>query len=180
MATCPVARARVVIGLFRSSRRGPVAPSILDRGIAAPSLLAQVAIHKYVDHLPLYRQEAIFARHGIELHRRTLAEWIGVIGLRLQPLVDALRTKLLQSSILHADETPVAQLDPGAGKTKRAYLFAYRSTGDRPIVVFDYCQSRAGQHAADFLGTWKGALMVDDYAGYKALIEKNRLTELAC
>ena len=61
----------------------PVAPSILDRGMAAPSLLAQVAIQKYVDHLPLYRQEAIFVRHGIELHRRTLAEWIGVIGLRL-------------------------------------------------------------------------------------------------
>jgi transposase len=157
----------------------PVAPAILDRGIAAPGLLAQVAIQKYTDHLPLYRQEAIFARHGITLSRTTLAEWIGVIGLRLQPLVDALRARLLQSPVLHADETPVAQLDPGAGKTKRAYLFAYRSTGEQPIVVFDYCASRAGKHAADFLGDWKGALMVDDYGGYKALFAGG-ITELAC
>lgn len=156
----------------------PVAPAILDGGMAAPGLLAQVAIQKYQDHLPLYRQEAIFARHGIELKRTTLAEWIGVIGVRLQPLVDRLREKLLTSPVLHADETPVAQLDPGAGKTKRAYLFAYRSTGDPPIVIFDYCASRAGQHAADFLGDWHGALMVDDYGGYKQLFP--RVTELAC
>ncbi|HET8942556.1 MAG TPA: IS66 family transposase, partial [Rudaea sp.] len=174
----------------------PVAPSILDRGMAAPGLLAQVAIQKYTDHLPLYRQETIFARHGIGLSRTTLAEWIGVIGLRLQPLVDTLRAKLLESRVLHADETPVAQLDPGAGKTKRAYLFAYaghgwpsdagaggaaaaRVTGDKPIVIFDYCPSRAGKHAADFLGDWQGALMVDDYSGYKALFGEN-ITELAC
>jgi transposase len=158
----------------------PVAPSILDRGLAAPGLLAQVAIQKYADHLPLYRQEAIFARHGIEIGRTTLAEWTGVIGLRLQPLVDALRIKLLQCPVLHADETPVAQLDPGAGKTKRTYLFAYRSTGKAPIVVFDHCPSRAGRHAEAFLGPWNGALMVDDYAGYKALFEKGGITELAC
>lgn len=157
----------------------PVAPSILDRGIAAPGLLAQVVIHKYADHLPLYRQEAIFARSGIEIGRTTLAEWIGVVGLRLQPLVDALQTRLLQSPVLHADETPLAQLDPGTGKTRRTYLFAYRSTGPRPIVVFDACQSRAGKHAAAFLGDWKGALMVDDYAGYKTLFEHG-ITELAC
>ena len=157
----------------------PVAPSILDRGIAAPGLLAQVVIQKYTDHLPLYRQEAIFARAGIELSRTTLAEWIGVVGLRLQPLVDVLKAKLRASPILHADETPVAQLDPGRGQTKRAYLFAYRSPGDRPIVVFDYCPSRAGKHAAAFLEDWKGALMVDDYAGYKALFASG-ITELAC
>ncbi|MBA8885607.1 transposase [Dokdonella fugitiva] len=158
----------------------PVAPSILDRGLAAPGLLAQVVIQKYADHLPLYRQEAIFARHGIEIGRTTLAEWTGVIGLRLQPLVDALRRKLLQCPVLHADETPVAQLDPGAGKTRRTYLFAYRSTGPRPIVVFDHCPSRAGKHAAAFLGEWNGALMVDDYAGYKALFDQGGITELAC
>lgn len=157
----------------------PVASSILDRGIAAPGLLAQVVIQKYTDHLPLYRQQAIFARHGIELSRSTLAEWIGVVGVRLQPLVEALKTKLLTEPILHADETPVAQLDPGAGKTKRAYLFAWRSAHTEPIVVFDYCPSRAGKHAQAFLGEWKGALMVDDYVGYKALFATG-ITELAC
>ena len=188
----------------------PVAPAILDRSLAAPGLLAQVVIQKYVDHLPLYRQEAIFARSGIELSRTTLAEWIGVVGLRLQPLVDALKTQLRTEPILHADETPVAQLDPGAGKTKRAYLFAYAAQGGAsvasagcagataaqgwasvasaeatrnprtaPIIVFDYCTSRAGKHAAAFLGDWKGALMVDDYAGYKHLFGPS-ITELGC
>ena len=170
----------------------PVAPAILDRGLAAPGLLAQVVIQKYTDHLPLYRQEAIFARSGIELSRTSLAEWIGVVGLRLQPLVDALRSQLLNEPIVHADETPVAQLNPGAGKTKRAYLFAYAAQGwardeddenakatQAPIIVFDYCASRAGKHAKDFLGDYAGALMVDDYAGYKALFTKT-ITELGC
>ena len=157
----------------------PVAPAIIDRGLAAPGLLAQVVVHKYVDHLPLYRQEAIFARHGLDLSRTVLAEWIGKIGVALQPLVEALRARLLSAPVLHADETPVAQLDPGAGKTKRAYLFVYRRAGPRPIVVFDYAASRAGKHAAAFLGPWQGALMVDDYAGYKALFARG-ITELGC
>ncbi len=157
----------------------PVAPAILDRSIAAPGLLAQVVIAKHVDHLPLYRQEAIYQRSGMEIGRTTLAEWCGMVGLRLQPLVDALRTELLQSAVLHADETPVAQLDPGAGKTKRAYLFAYRTAEANPIVVFDYAASRSGKHAAAFLGDWRGALMVDDFAGYKALFAQG-VTELGC
>ena len=157
----------------------PVAPTIIDRGEVAPGLLAHLAIQKYADHLPLYRQEAIFARHGVPLARSTLAEWIGHTGVALQPLVDALRAKLLAAPILHADETPVRQLAPGTGGTRRAYLFAYRSSGPRPIVIFDYCATRAGQHAADFLGAWKGALMVDDYGGYKALFRAG-VTELGC
>lgn len=157
-----------------------VAPSVLDRGIAAPGLLAQVVIAKYVDHLPLYRQEAIHARSGIEIGRNTLAEWCGVVGLRLQPLVDALRSELLDATVLHADETPVAQLDPGAGKTKRAYLFAYRTAAEaNPIVVFDYAANRSGKHAANFLGEWRGALMVDDFSGYKALFAHG-VAELGC
>jgi transposase len=157
----------------------PVAPAIIDRGIAAPGLLAQVLIGKYVDHLPLYRQEAIFARSGVEIGRNTLADWIGACGVALQPLVAAMRNELLAQPILHADETPVAQLDPGAGKTKRAYLFAYRSGSGPPIVVFDYCASRSGKHAGRFLGVWRGALMVDDYSGYKTLFASG-MTELAC
>lgn len=157
----------------------PVAPAVIDRGMAGPSVLAQLTIAKYVDHLPLYRQEAIFQRHGIELSRTTLSEWIGRIGVTLEPLAHRLRERLLLHRILHADETPVQQLDPGSGKTKRAYLFAYRSGEGEPIVVFDYCQSRAGAHARSVLGHWRGALMVDDFSGYKALFDAG-ITELAC
>ena len=101
------------------------------------------------------------------------------MGSALQPLFHALRIQLLTAPVLHADETPVAQLDPGAGKIKRAYLFVYRRAGPYPIVLFDYGPTRAGKHAAAFLGDWKGALMVDDYAGYKALFAKG-VTELGC
>jgi len=83
---------------------------------------------------------------------------------------------------LHADETPVQQLDPGKGKTRRAYLWAYRSNdlaGGPSMVVFDYHTSRSGQHAREFLGDWQGHLMVDDYAGYKALLGP-RCIEQAC
>lgn len=158
----------------------PVAAAILDRSFAAPGLMAYVVTSKYVDHLPLYRLEAIFTRNGIEISRTTLAEWVGVVGVRLQPLVDAMRLELLGCEVLHADETPVAQLDPGAGKTRQAYLFAYRSaSADAPIVIFDYCTSRSGKHAGGFLEGWKGALVVDDYAGYKALF-KQGIAELGC
>lgn len=157
----------------------PVPAAILDRSQAAPSLLAQVVVAKYLDHLPLYRQEALYARSGIELSRSTLAEWVGAVGVALQPLVEALREELLTSPVLHADETPVAQLEPGLGKTKRAYLFAYRRPGPTPLIVFDYCQSRSGTHARRFLGEWRGALMVDDFAGYKALFADG-VTELGC
>lgn len=157
----------------------PVAPTVIDRGIAAPELLAQVLVSKYVDHLPLYRQEAIYARSGVELSRSTLAEWIGACGVALQPLVDRLRSELRQHPVLHADETPVALLAPGAGQTRRSYLFAYRSGIGPPIVVFDFCTSRSGEHARRFLGGYRGALMVDDYAGYKALFAAG-VTELGC
>jgi transposase len=100
----------------------------------------------------------------------------------LTPLAERLAEMLKRENVLHADETPVAQLDPGAGKTKRAYLWAYHSNrlaAGPPIVVFDYQASRSGSHASDFLSGWQGHLMVDDYAGYKALF-RSGITELAC
>lgn len=159
-----------------------VPPAIIDGGMAAPGLLTWIIISKFVDHLPLYRLEQIATRQDVPLSRSTLAEWVGRVGVALQPLVDRLAVLLRQRPVLHADETPVAQLDPGRGKTQRAYLWAYRSndlgTGP-PIVVFDYQTSRSGSHARDFLTGWQGHLMVDDYAGYKALF-RNGVIELAC
>ena len=159
-----------------------IPPAIIDGGMAATGLLAWLATSKFLDHLPLYRLEQIGARQGVPLARSTLADWIGRIGVALQPLADRLAELLRQRSVLHADETPVQQLDPGMGKTKRAYLWAYRSNDlepGPPIVVFDYQTSRSGSHAAAFLRSWRGALMVDDFSGYKALF-KIGMTELAC
>ena len=160
----------------------PLPAQVIDKGVAAPGLLAQVLISKYQDHQPLYRQETLYQRSGIALSRSTLAGWVGACGVALQPLVDALAAHLRGHTVLHADETPVAVLAPGAGRTHRAYLWAYRSgpLHTAPAVVFDFQMSRAGKHAQAFLAGYSGALMVDDYAGYKALFAAGAVTELAC
>ena len=159
----------------------PVDPHIIDKGIPTTGLLAQVLVAKYADHLPLYRQEAIFGRAGLAIPRSTLAQWVGACGVQLQPLVDAMRNELLQHRVLHADETPVSMLKPGNGKTHRAYLWAY-ATGafeNTRAVVYDFCESRAGEHARTFLGDWKGSLVCDDFSGYKALLAAG-VTEVGC
>ena len=162
----------------------PIPAAVIQGSLAAPGLHAWVATQKFLDHLPLYRIEQISDRYGVPIARSTLAEWIGRLGVALQPLADRLGELLRQRAILHADETPVPQLDPGRGKTKRAYLWAYRSNDlegnrDPPILVFDYQTSRSGTHAQHFLCNWRGSLMVDDYGGYKALFQGG-ITELGC
>ena len=166
--------------------QAPVPAHVIDKGIPTAGLLAQVLVAKYADHLPLYRQESIFARAGLALPRSTLAQWVGQCGVQLQPLVDALRAELLTHSVLHADETPVAMLKPGHGKTHRAYLWSYCTTAynDTRAVVFDFADSRGGQHARDFLGLpgeggWSGSLVCDDFSGYKACFEMG-VTETGC
>ena len=161
--------------------QAPVPAQVIDKGIPTAGLLAQVLVAKYADHLPLYRQEEIFDRAGYAIPRSTLAQWVGVCGVQLQPLVDALKAVLLERQVLHADETPVAMLKPGNGKTHRAYLWSYCSTqyDDIKGVVYDFAESRGGRHAREFLGDWKGKLVCDDYAGYKALFEHG-VTEVGC
>ena len=166
--------------------QAPVAPHIIDKGIPTAGLLAQVLVAKFLDHLPLYRQERIFERAGLAIARSTLAQWVGECGAQLQPLVDALTAELLKHEVLHADETPVAMLKPGNGKTHRAYLWSYCTTryNETRAVVFDFAESRAGLHAREFLGLpsdhgWRGKLVCDDYSGYKQLLTMG-VTEAGC
>jgi transposase len=161
--------------------QAPVPAHIIDKGIPTTGLLAQVLVAKYIDHQPLYRQQSIFERAGLGIPRSTLAQWVGACGVQLQPLVDALKNELLQHTVLHADETPVAMLKPGNGKTHRAYLWSWCTGAFEPMkaVVFDFADSRAGRHAKDFLGAWRGSLVCDDYAGYKALFDGG-ITEAGC
>jgi transposase len=161
--------------------QAPVPAQIIDKGIPTAGLLAQVLVAKYSDHLPLYRQERIFGRAGVEIPRSTLAQWVGICGVQLQPLVDALKTKILSHSVVHADETPVEMLKPGNKKTHRAYLWAYAPGAFEELkaVVYDFCESRAGEHARNFLGKWRGSLVCDDYAGYKAGFVSG-ITEAGC
>lgn len=161
--------------------QAPMPAHIIDKGIAGTGLLAQVLINKFSDHLPLYRQQAIFKREGVHVPRSTMAQWVGQCGHQLQPLVDTLRRCVLGHGVLHADETPVRMLDPGSGKTHKAYLWAYAPGKFESLqaVVYDFHEGRAGEFARQFLGDWKGKLVVDDYSGYKASFRQG-ITEIGC
>jgi transposase len=161
--------------------QAPVPAQVIDKGVPTAGLLAQVLVAKYSDHQPLYRQEAIFGRAGVAIPRSTLAQWVGACGVRLQPLVDALKAVLLERPVLHADETPVAMLTPGKGKTHRAYIWSYSSTQFDCVraVVYDFADSRAAAHPKQFLEGWSGKLVCDDYSGYKGLFAA-AITEVGC
>ncbi|NLC35039.1 MAG: IS66 family transposase [Alcaligenaceae bacterium] len=161
--------------------QAPMPAQVIDKGIATSGLLAHVLVAKYADHLPLYRQAQIYARAGVKIPRSTLAEWVGVCGVRLQPLVDALRAAILNEPVVHADETPVQVLQPGSKKAHRAYLWAYAPGAfqDLKAVVYDFTEGRSGAHARAFLGDWRGELICDDYSGYKACFQQG-MAEVGC
>lgn len=149
----------------QTATQAPVAAHFISKGVPTAGLLAQVLVAKYPDHQPLYRKDNISGRAGLAIPRSTLAHWVGTCGAWLQPLVDALKTEVLGHRVLHGDETPVAVLKPGNGKTHRAYLWAYAPGAfeDMRAVVY-FCAYQAGEHARAFLGDGHGSLICDDYA----------------
>ena len=144
---------------------------MIDKGIPAAGLLAQVVVAKHDDHLPLYRQTEIYARSGVHIPRSSMAQWVGICGLRLAPLAEALKDFILGHGVVHADETPLQLLAPRHGKTKRAYMWVYRTTNfvAQRAVLFDFCASRSGEHPRRVLEGFAGTLVSDDYSGYHAL-----------
>ena len=166
--------------------QAPVPAQVIDKGIPTAGLLAQVLVAKFLDHLPLYRQERIFERAGHLIARSTLAQWVGECGAQLQPLVDALSAELLRHGVLHADETPVGMLKPGNGKTHKAYVWTYCTTSFNPTkaVVFNFAETRSGENVRTFLRQdseqgWTGTLVTDGFSGYRATFERG-VTEAGC
>ena len=164
-------RGKYVCACCQTIQAAPMPAQIIDKGIPAPGLLAQVVVAKHDDHLPLYRQTEIYARSGVHIPRSSMAQWIGICGLRLAPLAQALREFIIGHGVVHADETPVSLLAPGKGKTKRAYVWVYRTTNfaARRAVLFDFSVSRGGDNARRVLQGFGGTLMSDDFSGYHAL-----------
>jgi len=166
----------------------PADPQIIDGGIAASGFIAHTLISRFVDHLPYYRQETINARSGVHTPRSTLASMSGRGGAALEPLYEVQKRFVLSCPVLHADETPVSMLDPGAGKTKRAYIWAYaRGELDaQPGVIYQFCLGRGSQYPVAFLGPpqgppgappsdqalWNGTLVCDQYAGYDRALDR--------
>lgn len=162
-------------------RQAPSVPEIVEGGIAASGLLAHTVISRFVDHLPYYRQETINARSGVHTPRSTLAAGAGQVGAALEPLYELHKRFILECRVLHADETPVALLDPGAGKTRRAYMWAYaRSWHDAvPGVIYQFCRGRGAQYPVAFLEgddrpgerRWCGTLLTDRYGAYDTVVD---------
>ncbi|MCW5617587.1 MAG: IS66 family transposase [Rhodocyclaceae bacterium] len=158
----------------------------IERALPGPALLAHVLVGKFCDHLPLYRQSAIYARSGIELERSTLADWVGQSAQLLAPLVESLRCHVLAADKVHADDTPLPVLAPGQGRTKTARLWTYvrddrpAGSNDPPAVWFAYSPDRKGEHPQRHLRTFTGILQADAYAGFNAIYATGRVHEAAC
>ncbi len=140
----------------------PPAPAPIARGLAGPGLLAHVAVSKYQDHLPLHRQEHIFARLGLELSRSTMADWMGAIADLLAPVYEALKRDLLASGVIGADETKLPVQGEKDGRLDLAWLWTYASA-EKSIVLFDFAGTRGSKEPLRFLDGWKGTLLTDDY-----------------
>jgi transposase len=155
--------------------QAPAPAHLIESGLPTEALLAQIAVAKYADGLPLYRQEAIYARDGVDLDRSLMAQWMGKVGFELQPLADYVLEKIKQGERIFADETTLPTLAPGTGKTEKAWLWAY-ARDDRPfggigppMVAYRFEDSRGGACAERHLAGFAGILQVDGYAAYNRL-----------
>jgi transposase len=155
-------------------------PSVLqDRGGAAPGLLAQIIVSKFVDHLPLYRQEQIYrTRHGVCLSRPTMVRWVELIADWLKPIYQCIRTEVMAGGYVQVDETPVLYLAPGNGKTKTGYFWvASRPGGD---VVYQWEISRAAACLDNVLPVdFKGTVQCDGYTAYASFARRKEHIQLA-
>lgn len=156
--------------------------TLQERSIAAPGLLAQIIVAKYGDHLPLYRQEQIYAtRHSITIPRQSMARWLGLAADWLRPIYESIHTGVMAGGYVQVDETPVEYLSPGNGQTKQGYLWACKRPGRD--ISFTWATSRAAACLqriipADFTGT----VQCDGYAAYSSFANRSegRITLAAC
>ena len=171
-------------GISNTVKQAPVPHSVIPKGYATPSLLSQIITSKYQYGLPLYRQESMFKQHGIELSRKTMADWIIRCAELFKPLYDQLHQHILKQPAIAADETTLKVVE---SEKVNSYMWLYASGADSPtgnisgteipnIVLYDYHNSRAGQCAVDFLKGYSGYLQVDGYQGY----EQTQATLIGC
>jgi transposase len=153
-------------------------PSVpIDRCLAGPGLLAQVAVSKYADHLPLNRQENIFSRYGVNIPRSTQCDWMRNTAKLLYLLYKMMRTTVLASRVVHTDDTPITVLLGKKSRKGRAWVYL---DPVRKIAVFDFTLTRGRDGPKKFLGDFTGYLQADAYAGYDCIYANKTVTEVAC
>ncbi|RVM13879.1 IS66 family transposase [Sinorhizobium meliloti] len=155
---------------------------IIEGGLPTERLLAYIAVSKYADGLPLYRQEAIYLRDGVEISRSLMAQWMGHLGFELQMLADYILERVKESERIFADETTLPTLAPGSGKTTKAWLWAY-ARDDRPyggtsppMVAYRFEDSRGADCVTRHLSGFTGILQVDGYSAYTNLAKTRAKT----
>jgi transposase len=163
-------------------KTAPLPAQPIPKSLASPGLLAHITVSKYQDALPLYRQETILKRIGVELPRATLANWMIQAGNLIQPVINLLRDRLLAHDILQVDETTVQVLqEPGKTAQSKSYLWVQRGgPPDRPVVLYDYDPGRGAGVPKRLLDGFKGYLQTDGYDGYNAAVAINGLTHIGC
>ena len=158
----------------------------IDKGAPGAGLLAHVLVSKFSDHLPLYRQSAIYAREGISLSRSTMAGWIAKMATLLTPLAERIAGHVLAGEAIHSDDTPIPVLDPGRGRTKTGRYWTHvrderpRGSPVPPAAFYRYSPDRRSEHPRDHLRDYVGFLHADGYAGYETLYRNQAIAEVAC
>lgn len=157
----------------------PMLPLPIKKGLASPELIAAIAINKYVDHLPLYRQQQRFARYDIDLSRQTMCDWLAAGAQILSPLVDLIEQKTLNNPIIHTDDTPMPVLAPGTKKTKTGRLWVYagrggdKHKGQHDYVFYAYSPDRKALWPQTTLLDYAGYIQADAYPGYDPLFRQD-------
>jgi transposase len=149
----------------------PPPPQIIPKGIATPGLVAHIAVSKYADALPLYRQEKIFSRYGIELNRSTMAGWMVKAAECCAPLMELVYKELHSGPLVNVDETPLQVLnEPGRANTTKSYMWVFHGgPPDKPVILFRYSQTRSGEVPREVLAGYGGYCQTDAFSGYDAL-----------
>jgi transposase len=148
----------------------------IEKGRPGPGLVASVVVGKYLDGLPLYRQSAIFLREGIEIERATLADWVGHVAWWVAPLAALIGGQVMAAPVLHTDDTPIAVLAPGNGKTRTGRLWTYVvderpwQGGRAPAAYYRFSPDRRGERPRDHLALFRGVIQADAFSGYEALV----------
>lgn len=157
-------------------------PQPIAKGIPGPGLLAAIVTSKFGDHLPLYRLEDIFARHGVELSRSTMCGWLKQTAKLLRPLHALMRRLVLRSRVIHTDDTKVPVLDPSLPHVRNSRFWVYWGDELHPHVVFDYTRSRERDGPAEFLATYEGYVQADAFSAYDGIYTGSggKIVEVGC
>jgi transposase len=159
---------------------GPLPARPMDKGIPGPGFLAHLITSKYADHSPLYRQQQIYRRAGLQIPRSTMCGWIAYSASLLEPIVDAMKVSVMASRRVHTDDTPITVLDRSIKPigSRKGYMWVY--IGDQDDVVFDFTNSRSRDGPESFLEGYQGYLQADAFSGYDRICAGDDVVEVAC